>query len=190
MNFFEQFEWAWQNPHQSRRLRHLSSKPRYQKVVDYKLDVLSAILQVGPWNRLPLTIRWLDEDFGLKFNERVCAPLHMPVVFGKVTAKKLLKQKEREPRESKSPDNNAACSICRLVIIKPKQKVECINPQCRLIAHLTCLAEIFTRDDGRIIPVSGDCPSCNLNVLWGDLIRKKIGCNLHLEAKEDSDFED
>ncbi|XP_030759067.1 structure-specific endonuclease subunit slx1 isoform X2 [Sitophilus oryzae] len=57
------FEWAWQHPHVSRRLHGVTKKKPREKVYDFHLRVLAEMLQVGPWNRLPLTIRWLNDEF-------------------------------------------------------------------------------------------------------------------------------
>lgn len=61
-----QFEWAWQQPKESRRLKHIDElkrrKPR-ESFFDYNFRILAEMLRSGPWNRLPLTIRWLDQTF-------------------------------------------------------------------------------------------------------------------------------
>ena len=61
--FSLQFEWAWQNPHKSRRLKSIDgkTKSRKEKGYEYKVRVLSMMLSSGPWNRLPLTVRWLKQ---------------------------------------------------------------------------------------------------------------------------------
>ena len=44
------------------------------------------------------------------------------------------------------------------------------------------------------VPVSGKCPTCEGQELWGDLIKKKIGCYSHvqdlLSSLEEEDEED
>ena len=61
------FEWAWTYPHASRRLRHLFPsefrvKGGKETKYDYCLRVMLSMINTCPWNRLPLTIRWLDEE--------------------------------------------------------------------------------------------------------------------------------
>lgn len=58
------FEWAWQQPKVSRRLksiRGLDKKKAKESHFDHKFRILTEMLRIGPWNRLPLTIRWLSE---------------------------------------------------------------------------------------------------------------------------------
>lgn len=62
-----QFEWAWQHPQKSRRLQHVARKKSREKPFDFYLTVLGEMLQVGPWQRLPLTIRWLNNALATDF---------------------------------------------------------------------------------------------------------------------------
>ncbi|XP_049879165.1 structure-specific endonuclease subunit SLX1 homolog isoform X2 [Pectinophora gossypiella] len=59
------FEWAWQNPTKTIRLQHLNLKkiPRKETHYQFQLRILSEMLQVGPWCRLPLVIRWLENEY-------------------------------------------------------------------------------------------------------------------------------
>ncbi|XP_053982269.1 structure-specific endonuclease subunit slx1 isoform X1 [Hylaeus volcanicus] len=181
------FEWAWQNPQRSRRLKHVPRKKHNQKVFLYHLLVLTEMLKVGPWCRLPLTVRWLDYEFYEKYSSYVSAPMHMPICCGKVTSKKIKKKlKEALVNEIETQGISPIfCSICSL-FLEEKELVSCIKPNCPLVAHLICLAHVFCKDD-MIIPVSGTCPACNTDVLWGDLIRKKVGCYKNLKEVSSSD---
>ncbi|KAL7292104.1 hypothetical protein TKK_0014377 [Trichogramma kaykai] len=194
------FEWAWQHPQLSRRLKHVGKKRARQKTFDYLLEVCSAMLNCGPWNKLPLTVRWLDDEFGQKYSTQLTPPLHMPISYGKVTSRKkktttsIDKAKEdkrrakknEEPRiqEEEREEKMEQCSLC-LEPVLPDHRVNCIKPDCALVAHLVCLAKLFCKESGDILPVEGSCPICATDVLWGDLIRKKIGCNLHIDADVD-----
>lgn len=182
------FEWAWQHPHVSRRLKHVPKKRSNQKTFNFCLMVLSEMLKVGPWCRLPLTIRWLDDDFAQTYSTSFSPPLHMPICYGKVVPRKVAKKNTREKINvtSRIEDDQPVllCMICGLISEK-QESVECIKPNCRLKAHLICLSRIFSTD-GNILPIEGTCPSCNTNVLWGDLIRKKIGCYQDLQNDVDS----
>ncbi|XP_076664765.1 structure-specific endonuclease subunit SLX1 [Andrena cerasifolii] len=183
------FEWAWQHPHVSRRLKHVPKKKSRQNVFKFCLLVLSEMLKVGPWCRLPLTIRWLDYEFFEEYSTYISAPLHMPRCCGKILSQKI-----------KKPPNNGVvnrmeidealifCSICSLPLDET-ESVSCIKPNCLLVAHLICLANTF-RKGNMILPVDGTCPACVTNVLWGDLIRKKVGCygNLQEVSSSDDDY--
>lgn len=63
-----QFEWAWQNPKLSRRLKHITAKGRTEKVYDYCIRIFSEMLNLGPWNRLPLNVRWLNAAYRRDFS--------------------------------------------------------------------------------------------------------------------------
>ena len=172
------------------------------------------MLNVGPWYRLPLTIRWLDDDFYIKYATSISPPMHMPVTYGPVVSKKLetentkkdktksqstSKLKTTSQSKSKSEIQSASqsslepqagpstvyCLLCDLPV-EQDDKITCVMPGCFLVAHILCLGKSFWKDDGMILPIDGMCPACDNNVLWGDLIRKMLGCNLHLsEESED-----
>ncbi|KYQ49145.1 Structure-specific endonuclease subunit slx1 [Trachymyrmex zeteki] len=186
------FEWAWQHPDISRRLKHVPRKKSSQKMLDFRLIVLSEMLKIGPWRRLPLTIRWLDSQFSKNYYEYISPPLHMPICCGKVTSCKV-KQTQRTnednilSQESQLPMKKSLifCSLCGSSMIE-KDSITCVKPKCLLMVHLICLAKEFCKDD-MILPIEGICPTCKSNVLWGDLIRKKNGCYQDLE-EIDTDF--
>ncbi|VDN22081.1 unnamed protein product [Gongylonema pulchrum] len=54
------FEWAWQNPEKSRRLRalNLKKKPK-ESAFQFRLRIACHMLSSDPWRRLSLTFRWL-----------------------------------------------------------------------------------------------------------------------------------
>ncbi|XP_012270077.1 structure-specific endonuclease subunit slx1 [Orussus abietinus] len=183
------FEWAWQHPAISRRLKHVPRRKSRQKVFDFCLLVLSEMLKVGPWVRLPLTLHWLDSEFADKYSYSISPPMHMPITYGSVTSKKntTKSKKKRSEKDTfyEAKDSLALCSLCGL-IVNAEDKVTCIKSDCLLVAHLICLAEEFSKDE-MILPIDGICPACKTNVLWGDLIRKKIGHNLHLTDNDKDD---
>ncbi|KAL6256807.1 hypothetical protein P5V15_011747 [Pogonomyrmex californicus] len=174
------FEWAWQHPHVSRRLKHIPKKKSSQKTFDFHLTILSEMLKIGPWYRLPLTIRWLDHKFFENYHERISPPLHMPICYGKVTNCKIKHtQKIKDDillQESHLliKESLMFCSLCGSSVME-KNSVTCVKPKCLLIAHLICLAKEFCKDE-MILPIEGTCPSCRTIVLWGDLIKKRNGC--------------
>ncbi|XP_050292735.1 structure-specific endonuclease subunit slx1 [Anthonomus grandis grandis] len=171
------FEWAWQHPHASRRLQHVSKKKAREKTYDFCLRVLSEMLLVGPWNRLPLTIRWLNEEFIREFPVGKCPPMHMPICHGPVVSKKLKAQGSlsQEPKESD------LCYICFNIIEPPKQ-MTCLNSDCNILCHILCMSKSFL-SKGEYVPVEGKCPKCENHFLWGDLVRKYKGCYENIDMK-------
>lgn len=142
------------------------------------------MLKVGPWHRLPLTLRWLDYEFSKRYHGCISLPLHMPICYGKVTSCKI------KPTQGIKTDNilsqeSIFCFFCGSSMTE-RESVACIKPNCLLIAHLICLAKEFSKD-AMILPIEGTCPTCKTNILWGDLIRKKNGCYQNLE-KTNADF--
>ncbi|XP_043266639.1 structure-specific endonuclease subunit slx1 [Venturia canescens] len=182
------FEWAWQHPHLSRRLRHVpKKKSSKQTVFQYRLSILSEMLNVGPWHRLPLTIRWLDYEFFLSNSRDVTPPIHMPISYGKVISKSLKSKGSKKINKDScevTDQDIMFCSLCHTCVF-PQEKITCIQANCHLMAHLFCLAKVFA--ESSILPVEGNCPACGTNVLWGDLIRKKIGCYIHLKNNDKSE---
>ena len=49
--------------------------------------------------------------------------------------------------------------------------VNCYHKDCLLSAHAGCLAEKLC-ENGQVIPVSGPCPACKQDLLWGEVVRR------------------
>jgi len=171
------FEWAWQNPGSSRRLKHLEAKTRKEKLFDYNLRILSEMLRLGPWNRLPLTVRWLKPEYERSFSVDKQPPNHMPLAHGPI---KCLKKKPPKPGELEfSFEEDVRPTICNLCssVVADSTKADCLNNDCDFVCHLSCLSRRFLADSpSELIPISGVCPVCEVELLWGDVIRKKKGC--------------
>ncbi|XP_054280325.1 structure-specific endonuclease subunit slx1 [Macrosteles quadrilineatus] len=165
------FEWAWQHPKRSRRLRELHRKKPRENQFQYCLRILLEMLRMGPWSKLPLTVRWLAEEFYQEFPVDKCPPMHMPITIGPVRSKKVITSTTEVPTSS-----TKTCLICNETI-PIEDLVQCVTPGCSLHSHLLCLASLFIGNNSQnLLPVEGYCPQCNTYVLWGDIIRKRIGC--------------
>ena len=105
-------------------------------------------------------------------------PLHMPIVYGSVTSKKLATGVQLENMHE--AHSNELCYGCYTVIEKEDLMI-CVNPKCEVKCHVTCFSKYFFCDSNDIVPVEGNCPSCDVHLLWGDLVRKKKGCYRNLE---------
>ncbi len=88
------FEWAWQHPKRSRRLRdRVPAKKSSERMFEYNFRLLGEMLNTGPWDRLPLTVRWLRPDVKFaEFPEARRPPMHMNIVSGKVNMESLNQQ--------------------------------------------------------------------------------------------------
>ena len=97
------FEWAWQHPKKSRRLNHLPLKKKNENSFQYHISILSNMINTGPWNRLPLNIRWIRPELkgNIDFNESLPPPIHMAISYGPIAAKK----KRLTARKSKRTQN-------------------------------------------------------------------------------------
>jgi len=185
------FEWAWQHPKVSRRLNGLPPKKSREKSYEYCLRLLASMLNLGPWNKLALTIRWLKPEYKVDFPDHLQPPLHMPIVSGPVKSKKVKTTKSN--REITDSDSSF-CNIC-FKAVSPAECLTCLFPKCGAKSHILCLAENFTGGSGDgtcpngLLPVRGTCPTCNGEELWGDLIRKRRGCYEELSEEED-DYDD
>ena len=78
------FEWAWQNPKASRRLRHLAAKKSKESQFQYRIRVMSEMLNAHPWSRLPLKVSWLVPKY--KIDLTPSPPSHMSVSVGYISA--------------------------------------------------------------------------------------------------------
>ena len=59
--------------------------------------------------------------------------------------------------------------------------LRCLRPRCHMTSHTLCLARSFLGDTSdQLLPIDGQCPACETHLLWGDLIRFKLGCYRNL----------
>lgn len=171
-----QFEWAWQQPSLSTRLKmypELKRKLPRETFFDYNFRILSNMLGVGPWNRLPLTVRWLETDYERPFSKAL--PKHMEIVSGKVS---ISASQRRRPDDAVPPPPVAWASECHLCMQEMEQpeksRLGCTNQMCRLTCHMVCLANYLLGDEpGHYIPVGGECPLCETRLSWAALLQRK-----------------
>ncbi|KAK3083848.1 hypothetical protein FSP39_004064 [Pinctada imbricata] len=189
------FEWAWQNPEKSRRLRNVPGKRKKETPFLYRFRVVSEMLNTGPWDRLALTIRWLKQNYVQDFPPNSRPPMHMPIAYGPVKIKKMTLEKSSKSASNKEEDEeliplsqtankHPRCTVCRKYLKEEDTTLKCVHPKCTMVSHIICLAKKFLKEggqQGQIIPVDGRCPRCQVPVLWADLIRLKTGCYQNLE---------
>lgn len=156
------------------------------------------MLRCGPWNRLPLTIRWLDDEFerdfpvnsnlhySIKWHSNTIywfqatkkPPDHMKICRGHIILRSKPKHSDHPSLDLRlSTQTTAICDICYSFLSdEESSKISCLNSTCRLVCHLTCLANDFL-ECGQYVPISGYCPLCRQKIIWGDLVRKRNGCS-------------
>ncbi|XP_048374233.1 structure-specific endonuclease subunit SLX1 isoform X3 [Sphaerodactylus townsendi] len=186
------FEWAWQHPHSSRRLTHVTRRTSRERQFEFHLRVVAHMLRATPWCRLPLTVRWLKQEYRRDFPPGLEPPLHMPVAFGQVRAVRGTKGARPESDEE-LPVAPKRCSVCLKRFQDGEEDgtpLRCFHTGCSMAAHITCLAQAFLQQEpDQFIPIEGQCPGCKNTVLWGDLIRHYKGCYGDLEADPTSSQE-
>ncbi len=129
----------------------------------------------SPWNRLPLKIRWIEEEYYTAFPANAL-PKHMEIVFGQIKAQfKTVRQKESNKEIVELVNRQRECHLC-LEDIKDlkEERVFCINPLCKLVTHMKCLAKRCL-EPGHYVPIRGQCVLCDYKFLWNDIVRKKNG---------------
>ncbi|XP_064620620.1 structure-specific endonuclease subunit slx1-like [Lineus longissimus] len=199
------FEWAWQHPTKSRRLKSIQMKKKNEHGYKSRFRTLSYMLRTGPWKRLPLTIRWLEPKYKLDFEPDLLPPAHMAIAYGPVVSKKiqspkkaLLSTQESNAQKTGCDDEDdivvisqtqGRCSVCsRHVKNEDEALMKCLHRHCNMLSHMKCLAKYFLRESDHLLPVEGDCPKCKKSLVWGELIRYQKGCYQYLnEASEDED---
>lgn len=170
------FEWAWQNPEKSIRLKHLITTKAKQYSFQFKFNILCEMLRIGPWCRLPLTIRWLKQEHKLEFPLSKLPPNHMPIEFGLVQIVK--KKKSTMPSSSQFDLELNECFLCGdqdnmdNTIHKSLIMLKCIH--CNTSYHSICLARYFIKDSEHMLPIDGCCVKCDCYLLWGDLIKYRL----------------
>ncbi|GAV04439.1 hypothetical protein RvY_14714 [Ramazzottius varieornatus] len=183
-----QFEWAWQHPDESRRLRSVGKKKSKENALTYRLRLMAEMLSIEPWNNLALTVQWLNSEYEIEFPANLKPPSHIPILSGAVRTKKVTAPETPVCGNVVSLDNTDAsiiaiqespsdtkCGICQLACEKP-HRVTCLVTTCSSTYHLICLAKHFLGEDKQsFVPLKGECPSCRSTLLWADLIRFKKG---------------
>ena len=74
-----------------------------------RLPFLASMLILGPWNKLALTVRWLEPKFKVDFPVDLQPPLHMPIVSGPVKSKKVRRGPSPERVSDQADD---VCNVC------------------------------------------------------------------------------
>uniref|UniRef100_A0A0N5AIJ8 Structure-specific endonuclease subunit SLX1 homolog n=1 Tax=Syphacia muris TaxID=451379 RepID=A0A0N5AIJ8_9BILA len=164
------FEWAWQNPEKSRRLRQLNlrKKPK-ESPFAFRIRIACHMLNSDPWKRLALTFRWLLPAETIPFPPPALPP-HVRVAQGLV-------EKTIIPVSEDDNDYEIVqkCFLCMKPIKFLTGLIRCTANKCGSHFHCQCIAKSFLKLSNEInyhlFPIIGNCPNCKASLLWGDLVR-------------------
>ncbi|XP_037892526.1 structure-specific endonuclease subunit SLX1 homolog [Glossina fuscipes] len=193
-----QFEWAWQQPSLSTRLKNfpeLKRKLPKESHFQHNIRILDRMINIGPWQRLALVIHWLEINYTCDFESLFKPPKHMQIVRGNVILEKDVgkKDKERALHKPLWAPECPECHLCMQQIKDVERSVGCLNNTCRLTCHIICLSNHILSSDnnqrGHYIPIIGECPLCNTKFLWIDLLQHKQRKGW-TEAEKDDKFDD
>uniref|UniRef100_A0A0A9ZJ38 Structure-specific endonuclease subunit SLX1 n=1 Tax=Lygus hesperus TaxID=30085 RepID=A0A0A9ZJ38_LYGHE len=155
------FEWAWQNPLQSRRLNTLPKRKTRESLLLYHIRLLDKMLSSPPWIRLPLCVHCLSTNIMGNLEELLpCKPIHMKVLLGPPSIGSVTSKNE----------GMLDCGLCNGELLGVKL-VKCYNNKCTFAGHVTCLASYMLSGSDQILPITGPCPSCHITLLWGRLMK-------------------
>ena len=153
------------------------------------------MLSVGPWTRLPLTVRWLSDK---KQTLERLPPLQMPITSGSINVSKqtntLPSIRKKNTNQTQTTNETITisdpCSLCNNTIEVNRLLSECQMclfavffaqswthvscPKCTTPFHIICLSKTFLNpSEHYLIPIDGICPSCQEILLWGEIIQNK-----------------
>ncbi|KAJ3186266.1 Structure-specific endonuclease subunit SLX1 [Gaertneriomyces sp. JEL0708] len=177
-----QFEWAWQKPHESRHFTQVYpgvyKGSRKELQLDGKLKVLSDMLGLDQWVRWPLHLHFTAQSaFSMFATLPMAPPKHVSITCQLLSE---LPMKLPEPVDVPTMQSMSDCVVCMdaVSLSKPATFLSCTTSSCRMLAHLLCLSDWFLNEEKKhaksvdqLLPVSGSCPLCREELLWGDLIR-------------------
>lgn len=136
------------------------------------------MLQLPPWNILPLTVQWLTDKYNKYLDKCPSAPSHIHIINAPLEDLQI----EDSTIEEKQPDEDETevllltecnCNLCNIEISNYNSVIYCPNPNCNTTFHATCLASLFTKSLDSIIPIEGDCPACKKTYYWKVYLDKK-----------------
>lgn len=169
-----QFEWCWQNPEKSTKLKHVNFVELYQGTSGgsrfwAKLRVMHEMLTTPPWSRLSLRLCIPhDEIYRHLLNENRI-PAQCQVAIHPIQD---LCIEDKQPAFDNRPIPKR-CTLCpKELEIQPQNWFVC--PKCKAFMHLRCLANRFIMNSPRagmaLIPTKGVCPLCRTDILWRNVV--------------------
>jgi structure-specific endonuclease subunit SLX1 len=173
-----QFEWAWIHPHKSRHFSKDSqiefTGKKKEKLLAEKLRALSFMFHLDPYSRWPLNLHFCNQQIYIQFMQFHNPPMHIKVTIGSISTLPITDTTTYEPSRV---NDSGICEVCQQDILMDdiSNWVGCPYSSCVMVSHLICLSKKFLAEDisdqTNLIPVTGHCPSCGIELKWGDLIK-------------------
>ena len=193
-----QFEWAWQHPKESRVVRDAAAaclkglgRPWHLRA---KMRLVYEMLNLPEWCRLPLAVRFSTHAHDQYLQGVPALPPQMSIsvgpledIFGERKGLVNATDADDEDRDgldgpptamgglAEDQDSGVLsyCCLCGEAFADKETVARCpATEDCRLQAHLVCLADDILGDSSALLPTTGLCPECGQSITWGDVIRK------------------
>lgn len=134
------------------------------------------MLNITPWNKLPLVINWITDNYKEYLQNCPSPPAHMSSLIQPLSEFKLNNDTE-EDYDSDEFDGfditDTSCHLCKSKLLNFDEVIYCTNRDCNSSYHTTCLAMNLIKSKDIIIPIEGKCPECELTIVWKEAINKK-----------------
>ena len=92
----------------------MTGKKKSETKFQFCVRVVSEMLRSGPWNRLPLTIRWLKQEYRINFDVSLQPPNHMPYAFGPVKSVKVGDKKKGKGKKKKGESSQEDAEVAEV----------------------------------------------------------------------------
>ncbi|XP_002132178.3 structure-specific endonuclease subunit slx1-like [Ciona intestinalis] len=156
------FEWAWQNPKRSRRLKHITCKTRKESMFQYRIRIMSNMLTQTPWKKLPLTVQWLKQEYAVDLTPP--PPNHMPIMYGPVSAKVKKHKINKIKNQLKTPclsQQNVPTGNCDSNLLHTEILNSSLDENCMSLIDRLSLKSMVTQSKSYL--TSGTCCTlCNV----------------------------
>ena len=176
-----QFEWGWQHPLLCRSVRinvmsahiggvKLTSRGRQRETrLKPNLLVLQAMLSSSPWETMPLTVTFFDQNSFRMFQslERSFGLVELATDVATFLDKRVSLNKQECLIDYL---NGAECRICR-VPLKSREARIVSCPNCKLYFHVWCTVSAMFETSNLIPEHAGSCFVCSSKIDWPSLAR-------------------
>ena len=176
------FEWAWQHPRESRHVREVAKTCvtglGFPWCLRAKTRMAAEMLNLPQWSKMPLGVRAVDQSIADLLGGQSALPPQMILtigpledVFSGITRSDDKEYEEDDEPERESDTGLKYCCLCGECFVEDDVIAKCpVTPDCPLQAHLVCVADSILGDSSQLIPTTGPCPECGMELIWKDLL--------------------